>query len=87
MGRLMRWLRSSADEEAGPGQLVTLTLGTEIHRARLVAEACAARGLRVELLTSEMGAHPHTPGVEQRMLVRSEDLDAVRDVLTDQDVP
>ncbi|MBI1843670.1 MAG: hypothetical protein HYR89_03530 [Actinobacteria bacterium] len=85
MGRLMKWLRSSPDVEADPGRLVTLTLGTDIHRSYLVADACAARGLRVELLTSEMGAHPHTPGVEQRMLVRSEDLDAVRDVLSEQD--
>lgn len=85
VGRLLNWLRSSPSDSVEPGQLVTLTLGTDIYRANLVAEACAAQGLRVELLTSEMGAHPHTPGAEQRLLIRSEDLDAVREVLAEQD--
>lgn len=86
MRRLLSWLRSAPSDPIGPGQLVTLSLGTDIYVANLVAEACHAEGLRVELLTSELGAHPHTPGAEQRMLVRSEDLDAVREVLAKQDL-
>jgi hypothetical protein len=66
---------------------VTIGLGTDQTRANLVAEACRARGLHVELLASEMGAHPGTAGVEQRLLVRSQDVDAVREVVGEGEHP
>ena len=84
MGRLRDWLHG-AETRPGTGDVVTLTLGTDLHRANLIVEACRAQGLHVELLSSEMGAHPHTPGVEHRILVRAVDVDAVRAVIAQQD--
>jgi hypothetical protein len=83
MDGLRRWLRRSPERTADTDELVTIGLGTDLTRANLVAEACRARGLHVELLASEMGAHPGTAGVEQRLLVRSHDVDAVREVVGD----
>ena len=77
VGRLLDWIRRAAPAEPRPDDLVTLSLGTDIYRAHLVADACTAQGFKVSLLTSEMGAHPHTPGVEQLLLVRAADVDEV----------
>lgn len=77
VGRLLDWIRRSAPAEPRPDDVVTVSLGTDIYRAHLMADACTAEGLKVRLLTSEMGAHPGTPGVEQLLLVRAADLDEV----------
>jgi hypothetical protein len=68
----------ASDEEQSSGKVVALPIGGDIFRAQVIAAACAAEGLKVQLLTSEMAARPNTVGVEQQLLVRSEDVDTVQ---------
>jgi hypothetical protein len=67
------------DEEVD--SVVTVPVGGDPFQAELAAAACRAAGLQVELLVTDMGQHPAGAGVQQQLLVRSEDLAAVMSVL------
>jgi hypothetical protein len=78
--------RKSSDEDPEKGAIVALPIGGDIFRAQVIAEACRAEGLNVQLLTTELGAHPSAVGPEQQLLVRSEDVDKVREILNRQEL-
>jgi hypothetical protein len=63
------------------GDVVSVPVGSDIFSAQVIAEACRAEGLRVELLTTEMAARPNTVGVQQQLLVRAEDVERVQEIL------
>jgi hypothetical protein len=75
-----------SSEDRGSEQIVTVPVGGDIFRAQVIAEACKAEGIKVQLLTSEMGARPTAIGVEQQLLVRAEDLEKVREILSRQEL-
>jgi hypothetical protein len=81
MRRALTWLRSPTPTSPDPDAIVVVPLGGDAFRAETAAAACRAAGIRVELLVTEMGQHPASAGVQQQLLVRREDLDAVRAVL------
>jgi hypothetical protein len=62
-------------------EIVSLPVGGDVFSAQVLAEACRAEGLKVELLTTEMGARPNAVGVEQQLLVRAEDVEKVRAIM------
>lgn len=81
--RISGWLRGGEPEAPAPGTLTEISLGSDLFRAQIITEACRDQGLKVELLGTESGAHPNSTGADQRLLVRAEDIDAVRAVIAD----
>jgi hypothetical protein len=77
--------RDGSGDDQGEVEIVTVAVGSDAFRAQVIAEACRAEGLKVELLTSEMGARPTTVGVEQQLLVRAPDVEKVREILRRQE--
>lgn len=63
--------------------LTYLSVGSDRYRAHLIAEACRAEGIRVELLTSDAGgADPALSYLQDhRLLVYTGDLDRVRAIV------
>ncbi|MCJ7725240.1 MAG: hypothetical protein MUP76_02460 [Acidimicrobiia bacterium] len=69
--------------------LLYVPIGGDRFEAQVIAEACRAAGMRVELLTSDAsGVHPHL-GMAQghRLLVSAADADRVRAIIADQSKP
>jgi hypothetical protein len=62
------------------GKLTYVPVGTDRFRAQLIAEACQAAGLEVELLTADDSGTFTMYGEIQphRLLVRSQDLERVQ---------
>lgn len=62
--------------------LVTIRVGGDRYEAHLIAEACRAEGIRVELLTADdSGIDPHLGLLQgHRLLVAADDEDRVREI-------
>lgn len=66
------------------GELTYVLVGTDRFRAQLIAEACRAAGLEVELLTADdSGTFMYGAIQPHRLLVRLEDVDQVEMVVTE----
>lgn len=63
--------------------LVTIRVGSNRWEAHLIAEACRAEGIRVELLTGDdSGIDPHLGMIQgHRLLVAAADEDRVRQIV------
>jgi hypothetical protein len=75
---------------ASPGRIaavsddvVVIQIGSDRFRAQVIAEACRAEGITVELLTGDdSGVDPFMAIIQQhRLLVAAEDADRVRAVV------
>lgn len=64
-------------------ELVYLTVGGDRFEAQLIAEACRAAGIRVELLTADDSGVDPVLGIIQRhrLLVAAEEVGRVRAIL------
>lgn len=83
--RALTWLRSPAPPAPRPDSVVAVPLGGDPFQAELIAAACRAAGIHVELLVTEMGQHPASAGVQQQLLVSGADLEAVRSIVAKPD--
>lgn len=63
--------------------LVTIKVGSNRWEAHLIAEACRAEGIRVELLTGDdSGVDPHLGMIQgHRLLVAAADEERVREIV------
>jgi hypothetical protein len=64
-------------------ELVQVPVGEDRFQAQIVAEACRAAGIRVELLTGDASGVDPVLGIIQghRLLVRADDVERVRAIL------
>ena len=64
-------------------QLVPVPVGEDRFRAQILAEACRAAGIRVELITGDASGVDPVVGIIQghRLLVRADDVERVRAIL------
>lgn len=68
-------------------EIVEVEVGTDVFGAQIILAACRSEGFQVQLLSfHETGGHPGIAanlGVMHRMLVRSEDLAEVQEIIDD----
>jgi Tfp pilus assembly protein PilN len=66
-----------------PDDIVVIRVGSDRFRAQLIAEACRAEGITVELLTGDdSGVDPFMAMIQQhRLLVAAGDADRVRAIV------
>jgi hypothetical protein len=80
LSRFGAWLRTGSD--AGPDEVVRVSLGEDIPRARAIIQACQDEGLNVQPEYSATGAYA-VLSQDQRMLVMGHDLAAARTIIAD----